>query len=134
MKNSLKEKIYAQGYPDAKTAPIVSLEDFFEADVEESSIGCNLLEHPGIFTFHKILFNIRSKINVQDVFVEIMEIEDDLIFSERIYILTDSHISEIIQWIEPLQPTEIDEGYTFGKPSLAPELRADYKVFSVWWD
>lgn len=24
MKNSLKEKIYAQGYPDAKTAPMVS--------------------------------------------------------------------------------------------------------------
>ncbi|MGG3889013.1 hypothetical protein [Metabacillus fastidiosus] len=63
-----------------------------------------------------------------------MEIEDDLIFSERVYILADSNISEITEWVELLQPTEIDEGYIFGKPPLAPELRADYQVFSVWWD
>ena len=137
MRKKLEEKIYAQGYPDAPTAPIVSLEDFFEGNDDEGSIGCNLLEHPGIKTFYKVLLDIKNKENVQDVFVEIMEIEDDeeyWAFSERVYILTNANISEVEDWVEPLEPSEIDEGYAFGEPPLAPNLKEEYKVLSVWWD
>lgn len=77
MRKQLEEKIYAQGYPDAKTAPIVTLEDFFEGNNDESSIGCNLMEHPGVEKFYYVLLSIRNKDNVQDVLVEIMELEDD---------------------------------------------------------
>lgn len=137
MRESLKEKIYSQGYPNAEAAPIVSIEDFFEGNNDEGSIGCNLLEHPGIDTFYKVFLDIREKTNVQNVFVEIMEIEDNedyWAFSERVYILTSADISTVEGWVEQLQPTEIDEGYAFGKPPLAPDLKEGYKVISIWWD
>jgi hypothetical protein len=137
MRKQLEEKIYAQGYPDAKTAPIVSLEDFFEGNIDEGSIGCNLMEHPGIEKFYDVLLSIRNKDNVQDVLVEIMEIEDDedyWAFSERIYVLTSIDESLLGSWVKDLEPTELDEGYAFGEPPNAPILLSGYKVYSVWWD
>jgi hypothetical protein len=91
LRKRLEEKIYAQGYSYAKTAPIVSLEDFFEENKDDSSIGCNLMKHPGVKTFYDVLMNVRKQDSVQEVFVEIMELEDDeeyWAFSERIYVLT----------------------------------------------
>lgn len=138
MRKQLEEKIYAQGYPDAKTAPIVSLEDFFEGNTDEGSIGCNLLEHPGIETFYNVLLKIREQENVQDVFIEIMDIEEDddyWAFSERLYILTSVDQETVEKWVSELEPSEIDDqGYVFGKPPLAPELKDGYMVFSLWWD
>ncbi|WP_053366253.1 hypothetical protein [Bacillus sp. FJAT-27245] len=137
MREKLVENIYSQGYPEEETAPIVTLEDFFEGNSDESSIGCNLMEHPGIETFYGVLRNIREKDNVQDVFVEIMELEDDeedWPFSERIYILTNAEIELVEDWVKILEPSELDEGYAFGQPPFAPELFDGYKVYSVWWD
>lgn len=94
MRKKLEEKIYAQGYPDAPTAPIVSLEDFFEGNDDEEYWA----------------------------------------FSERVYILTNANISEVEDWVEPLELSEIDEGYAYGEPPLAPNLKEGYKVLSVWWD
>ncbi|WP_129690660.1 hypothetical protein [Gottfriedia acidiceleris] len=137
MRKKLEEIIYAQGYPNAEAAPIVNLEDFFEGNTDEGSIGCNLLDHPGIKKFYDVLINIREKANVQDVFVEIMEIEDDVdywAFSERVYILTNADNSLVEEWVKDLEPSEVDEGYAFGVPEIAPKLFEGYKVYSVWWD
>ena len=137
MRKKLEVKIYAQGYPVAEASPIVTLEDFFEGNTVEGSIGCNLLEHPGIKTFYELLLNIRKRNNVQDVFVEIMEIEDDeeyWVFSERVYILTNAEKSSVEQWVNLLEPSEVDEGYAFCVPLIAPKLLEDYKVYSIWWD
>ncbi|MDT2046527.1 hypothetical protein [Priestia flexa] len=136
MKENLLESIYKQGYPDAQTAPLVSLEEFFEGNEDEGSIGCNLIDHPGVSFFYEVLLEIRNKENVQDVFVEIMEVEDEEYwpFSERIYVLTDAKVAEVKQWMSILEPDEIDEGYAFGKPSAAPELKLGYHVIGAWWD
>lgn len=138
MRKQLEELIYRQGYPDAKTAPVVSIEEFFEGNTDEGSIGCNLIEHPGLETFYKVLLKIREQENVQDVLIEIMEIEDDedyWAFSERLYILTSAEQKNFENWVNILEPSEIDDdGYAFGKPPLAPALKKDYKVYSVWWD
>ncbi|MBO9128519.1 hypothetical protein [Bacillus sp. 165] len=137
MRKKLKEIIYAQGYPNAEAAPIVNLEDFFEGNTDEGSIGCNLLDHPGIKKFYDVLINIREKANVQGVFVEIMEMEDGVdywAFSERVYILTNAENSSVEEWVTDLEPSEVDEGYAFGVPEIAPKLFEGYKVYSVWWD
>lgn len=136
MKDKLIKKIYEQGYPDAQTAPLVSLEEFFEGNEDEGSIGCNLMDHPGIDTFYSVLFEIKSKPSVQDVLVEIMEVEvgEYWPFSERIYILSSANPEEIEEWVKTLEPDEIEEGYMFGNPPIAPELYPNHKVFGVWWD
>ncbi|MED4028569.1 hypothetical protein P4672_20220 [Priestia megaterium] len=136
MKDNLIKKIYEQGYPDTKTAPLVSLEEFFEGNDDEGSIGCNLMDHLGIHTFYSVLLEIKEKPNVQDVLVEIMEVEEEEYwpFSERIYILSNANPEEIEEWVKILEPDEIKEGYMFGKPPIAPELYPNHKVFGVWWD
>ncbi|MEB4869464.1 hypothetical protein P8831_12125 [Priestia megaterium] len=136
MKDNLIKKIYEQGYPNAQTAPLVCLEEFFKGNEDEGSIGCNLMDHPGIDTFYFVLLEIKSKPSVQDVLVEIMEVEDEEYwpFSERIYILSSANPEEIEEWVKILEPDEIEEGYMFGPPPIAPELYPNHKVFGVWWD
>lgn len=117
--------------------PIVTLEDFFEGNDDIGAIGCNLFEHPGIQTFYEILKDIRAKDSVQDVFIEIYELpeDDDLWpFSERVYILSNSSIDEITEWIKELEPSAVDEGWMFGIPEVAPKLKDGYNVYSIWWD
>src|SRR6478609_5932641 len=102
MKDNLIKKIYEQGYPNAQTAPLVSLEEFFKGNEDEGSIGCNLMDHPGIDTFYSVLLEIKNKPSVQDVFVEVMEVEDEEYwpFSERVYILSQARSQEIKEWVE----------------------------------
>lgn len=101
MKEDLLQKIYEQENEMENSLPVVSLELFFEENNDIGSIGCNLLDHPGIGKFYSILKQIRNKTNVQDVLVEIMEYDEgDEIwpFSERVYILTDAEADEVIKW------------------------------------
>lgn len=45
-----------------KIVPILLLEDFFEGNTDEGSIGCNLLEHRGIKTILG-LFLLKVRVN-----------------------------------------------------------------------
>ena len=49
--------------------PVVTLEDFFEGNQDEASIGCNLVDHPGVDRFYETLRGIRDRADVQDVLV-----------------------------------------------------------------
>lgn len=137
MKEDLLKKIYEQEDNLGESLPIVSLEDFFEGNDDIGSIGCNILEHPGIEKFYSILKEIRNKVNVQDILVEIMEydeLDNTWPFSERIYILTKEEKSEISIWTKELQLDDIGEGYVYGEPKAAPKLEEGCLVYSLWWD
>lgn len=136
VKSKLESLIYSQGYPDAEVAPIVSVEDFFTGNTYESLIGCNLMKHPGLQHFYDVLTMVRNKEEVQDVFVEIIELEEgsDLAFSERIYILTSASQGEVEEWVGSLSPSDFDTGYQYGEPTIAPSLLLGYQVYSIWWD
>src|SRR5262249_18698986 len=56
---------------NAAPDPIVSLEEFFTGNEDLGSIGCNLTDHPGMQTFYTELKAIRSRPDVQGVFVAI---------------------------------------------------------------
>ncbi|UWG96253.1 hypothetical protein LPY66_15355 [Dehalobacter sp. DCM] len=137
MRDDLIRKINTQKLiPEpSHSLPVVSLEDFFEGNTDESSIGCNLLDHPGIEKFYSVLMTLRDKDCVQDILVEIYEVEEDYWpFSERVYILSNLSIEEVSNFISDLQPSDIGEGYQFGEPKVAPLLKEGFSVFSVWWD
>jgi len=134
---SLLKNIYEQEGELEGSLPVVSLELFFEGNDDIGSIGCNLLNHPGIEKFYSVLKHIRNKSNVQDVFIEIMEYEegDDVWpFSERVYILTEASTGEVTNWVKELEIDDISEGYMFGQPKVAPKLKVGYFVYSIWWD
>src|ERR1700722_13449944 len=61
-------KIKQQSLPGVQPAlPLITLQDFFDGNDDDSSIGCNLLEYPGLQAFFVILSGIRSQPEVQDV-------------------------------------------------------------------
>jgi hypothetical protein len=118
-------------------SPVVSLEDFFEGNQDLGSLGCNLIEHPGTDGFYRVLSDVRSRADVQDVLVEIYEImegEDEWPFSERVYILTSASPGDVLVWLASLEPSEIEEGWAGQAPPAAPALQAGMRVLAAWWD
>lgn len=117
-------------------SPVVSLEDFFEGNEDIGSIGANLIEHPGIETFYRVLKEIRKREDVQDVLIIINQIDEhlDWPFSESLYIFTSCSKEQVSEWVKPLKPDDIAEGWIWGKPPAAPQPKEGYKVFWIWWD
>jgi hypothetical protein len=116
--------------------PIVSLEEFFTGNEDLGSIGCNLTRHPGMQSFYAELKTIRSRPDVQGVFVAIHETDADTIwpFSECVYILTSAPTKEVSRWMQKLEPSEISEGWLYKQPSDAPKLKDGIRPVSCWWD
>ena len=139
-RRALIDKVKSQGLGDVEgPLPVVSLEEFLEGNEDLGSIGCNLTEHPGIRFFFGHLQMIRSRPDVQDVLIEIMEIDEDSSwapwpFSERVYILTEASSDGVMEWLKPLQPDEVEVGCFQGKPPAAPEIVEGMQVYGVWWD
>lgn len=135
LRKALLDNIEAQGGLSSQQAsPIVTLEDFFEGNEDEGSIGCNLINHPGVNVFYKTLKEIRQKFNVQDVLVEIYDIDEDYWpFSEVIYILTKASKEDVSKWVESLEPSEVGV-IEISKRENIPQLKEGYEIISIWWD
>lgn len=139
-RRELIESIKRQGLPGGRTPlPVVSLEEFFVGNDDLGSIGCNLLdEHPGVDGFYRTLADVRGRLEVQDVLIEIYEVEGDQEsqwpFSERVYVLTSAAKPDVERWLAPLFPDDVNEGWTFGVPTAAPHLEVGVRVFGAWWD
>jgi hypothetical protein len=141
MLEDLIQSLRAQGLTGQRIAvgqpaPVVPLDLFFEENTDESSIACNLPDHPGLPFFYETLKAIKSRPDVQDVLVEIYEMQEagDWPFAERVYILTRGTRSDVFDWTRELQPDEVDDGWFFAKPEAAPEVKTGYNVVSIWWD
>ena len=67
---ALKAELAAQPMP-----PIVSIERFFDGNDDLGSIGCNLIEHPGIDTFRDVLTGLLRRPDVQAVYAQVAELD-----------------------------------------------------------
>jgi hypothetical protein len=120
-----------------KPGAVVSLEDLFEGNQDEGSIGCNLIPYPGLDQFYSVLKSIRSSDGVQDVLIEVHSIEDEESwpFSESIWILCRASEAQVKDWMKPLKPDEIWQGWgKAGKPPAAPNPQEGVSVYGLWWD
>src|SRR5678815_6026954 len=54
---------------------IAEIETFFDGNDDLGSIGCNLMEHPGIDTFRDTLTGLLHRPDVQAVYVQISELD-----------------------------------------------------------
>lgn len=138
-RTELIDKITQQGDPTdpATPSPVVSLEDFFEGNDDLGSIGCNLTDHPGTDGFYKVLRDVRSRADVQDVLVEIYEImegDDEWPFAERVYIISSADPDDVRVWLSALDPSEIEEGWVGEAPPAAPAIQPGMRVLAAWWD
>jgi hypothetical protein len=137
-RNRLVEKLSAQRMPVGQQhpGPTVSLEDFFEGNDDLGSIGCNLSAHPGVDTFYRLFVEIRSRIDVQDVLVEIKDLVDEHSwpFTDTAFVLTSMGQGELSKSVAKLNPDEVGEFPPDSIPRDLPTLKHGMKVLGVWWD
>ena len=141
MRQKLINRVKVLGLPrQGAPFPLVTLEEFFEGndDSGSSAIGCNLVPQLSSQFFYEKLKQIRSRPDVEDVLVEIIEVEEQDLsmwpFSDRVYVFTKATKDQVATWAAALRPDTVDEGFTNGKPSYLPEPKPSVKAYSLWWD
>jgi hypothetical protein len=116
--------------------PLIPIEPFFDGNDDQKSIGCNLMEHPGIETFRQILTGLLKRPDVLAVYVLIAELDP----GEEAWPVTDTIFvvglipTEVLQEVlEPLQPDKVGVGREFGIPP-AIHQKHHAPVLAAWWD
>jgi hypothetical protein len=120
---------------EGSALPAVSLEDFFEGNTDEASIGVNLSKenHIGLAGFRRTLSDIRERPDVQGVFVEVTEIpEPDEKADADIwptacvaFVVTSAPRSDVTEWVASLHPRDISEGWCVQPGVKTPIADAD---------
>ena len=113
---------------------LVSIREFFDGNDDPGSIGCNLMEHPGIESFSAVLTGLLNRKDVDAVYAQIAELDpgpDSWPFTDTILVVGSISDGDLSQILKPLEPDEV------GPIDTAPEFivqRHQSPVLSAWWD
>jgi hypothetical protein len=114
----------------------ISVERFFDGNDDLGSIGCNLIEHPGIDTFRDVLTGLLRRPDVEAVYAQISELdpgEGCWPFTDTIIVIGTIPADELRSAVSALEPDEVAAAEDFGvSPSIAE--RHGLPVLAVWWD
>ncbi len=133
-KAEILEAITKAGFP--KTEVAVSVDEFFDGNVDDSSIGANLYpEQPSLQTFYDTFKTMLTSDKVENIFVRIADTEDsDWFYTDTVYVAGDATMEEVTEMLKALQPTEIYSDWLYGKPVNIPNVNTNKNIYSVWWD
>jgi hypothetical protein len=120
--------------------PAVPLEQFFEGNDDEGSIGCNLTPHPGIDTFYQTLAKLRDGGAVSGIWILAKQHDwkPGWPFSDEVLIRTTLDKNGIASHLQHLRPDTVE--------AVTPDdLEKDIFEFPVacgpgerhiiaWWD
>lgn len=136
-RKQLIETAKARGYVSmAPPRILVTREEFFDGNDDEGSIGCNLIEHPGIAAFDAAFREVEGMDGVAGVYLAITEIDEsyDSIwpFSDTACVVTRLPASAFEPVLRPLKPDEL----ALCQESFANhlEIPAGHQLIYVWWD
>jgi hypothetical protein len=130
---TLKADLQAQV---AAGPPYVAIEKFFDGNDDEGSIGCNLLEHPGIGAFRDALVGLTRRPDVEAVYAQVAEIDPGeglWPFSDTVFVVGSLALHDFEKAVTGLQPDEVAVAEDRMLPS---RLRAAHagQVLYAWWD
>ena len=126
--NALKTELAEQEEPQ-----IVSIERFFDGNDDAASIGCNLMEHPGMDVFRDVLTGLLRRTDVQAVYAQIAELdpaEDSWPFTDTVVVIGSIPLDELSQAVSVLQPTDVGSDRDFSELAQKHGGRA----LAIWWD
>lgn len=115
---------------------LVSVERFFDGNDDLGSIGCNLIEHPGVAAFRDVFSDLRRRPDVRAVYASISELdpgEDCWPFTDTIIVVGTIPINELRSAVAMLEPDEIDTAEELGV-RLSAAARGGLPALAVWWD
>ena len=115
---------------------IVPIERFLDGNDDLGSIGCNLMEHPGIEAFRSAFAALRRRRDVQAIYAQITELdpgEDSWPFTDTILVVGSIPAEELQEALAHLQPDEVGPGDPeYLPPGLSDSERQSALV--AWWD
>lgn len=130
-RNQLIEDLAKEAAPQ-----VVEIERFFDGNDDPGSIGCNLVQHPGVEIFKGTLLKLARRGDVEAVYAQIAELEpgeDSWPFTDTIFVVGRIELDELRKALEPLQPDEVGHGKHFAVPALIAEKHSE-PVLAAWWD
>jgi hypothetical protein len=117
--------------------PLLTLEEFFDANDDYSSIGYNLSpDQPAPAEFYALFRSIRERTNVADVLVEVSQHEDPAQWpsTDTVWIVTTASVEDVRGWLgERFRPDEVWEGWT-DRPREEYAMPAHVRPVGLWWD
>ena len=129
--NALKRDLATQREPQ-----IVPIDHFFDGNDDLGSIGCNLMEHPGIEAFRSTFAALRKRSDVQAIYAQITELdpgEESWPFTDTVLVVGSISAEELEDVLAPLEPDEVGPGDPkFLSPGLSDSDRQSTLV--AWWD
>ena len=126
--NSLKAELAEQEEPQ-----IISIERFFDGNDDAASIGCNLMEHPGMDVFRDVLTGLLRRSDVRAVYAQIAELdpgEDSWPFTDTVAVIGSIPPDDLREAVSVLQPTDVGSDRDFSDLAQKHGGRA----LVVWWD
>jgi len=122
---------------DLATEPepqLVPIERFFDGNDDLGSIGCNLIEHPGMDVFRDTLVGVLRRPGVEAVYAQIAELdpgEGCWPFTDTVFVVGKISADELRAATAGLQPDTV--GSAEGFPALISQ-RYHSPVMAIWWD
>ena len=133
----ITERVTRLGHPDdPKTPrPLLTIDEFFDGNLEVGSIGCNLDSVPAPERFFELFRTIAKRPDVKDIRVQITAFDvPEWPFSDTVFIMTSASPEEVVSWFPAdLLPDEtweasLDRAY---EPYQVP---AGTQAIACWWD
>ncbi len=128
---TLKAELAAQPEPQ-----IVSAERFFDGNDDPGSIGCNLLEHPGVGAFRDVILGLLRRSDVQAVYAQIAELdpgEGCWPFTDTILVVGAISPDELRSVVGDLEPDDVAAADDIDIALLSAKKQGS-PVLAIWWD
>ena len=134
----ITERVSRNGHPDQPGTPIylLTIEEFFDGNVVDGSICCNLYPMPSPARVRGILDAIVARPDVSDLRVQITAFDDPAWpFSDTIWVVTTASESEVASWFpEDLAPNEVWEGWQISQAYEPCPIPKGSRIIACWWD
>ncbi|HMU47870.1 MAG TPA: hypothetical protein PKC72_15975 [Chitinophagaceae bacterium] len=141
-RDALVSKYDLLKFPAIKQPVLLTIDEFFDGNNDESSIAPNLEKKPPIATYYSILKAIAQNPKTFAVFAEIKDVmiydngklnDNEWFYTDIIYFVGDLTKEEIKEATKTLLPDEVE----YENESVIKEMGLQYKnkkVVYIWWD
>ena len=121
---------------DQPEPQVVRIEEFLDGNEDIGSIGCNLIDHPGINAFRDVFVRLAARRDVEAIYVQISELDpggDCWPFADVVFFVGPIPGHELAAAVAPLQP---DEVLPQPRDEIPPALshHAGTPIHYAWWD
>jgi hypothetical protein len=112
---------------------LVPIAVFFDGNDDPGSIGCNLLDHPGIEKFRDVFTSLVGRPDVEAVYARISELDPGFgswPFADTVFVVGNIPLKTLEKELADLEPDEVG----VPPPSAAPDPLAGSRILMAWWD